>query len=77
MLGSFAANAVGGTVITGGAVSVFGTVLGGFLIASIYNGVLLLNVSNFFVNFFLGLVLLLAVYLDRLRKVYAERTSLP
>ena len=77
LMGSFAANAVGGTAITGGAVSVFGTVLGGFLIASIYNGVLLLNVSNFFVNFFLGLVLLLAVYLDRLRKVYAERTSLP
>ena len=77
MLGSFAATAVGGTAITGGAVSVFGTVLGGLLIASIYNGVLLLNVSNFFVNFFLGLVLLLAVYLDRLRKVYAERTSLP
>lgn len=77
LLGSFAATAVGGTVITGGAVSVFGTVLGGLLIASIYNGVLLLNVSNFFVNFFLGLVLLLAVGLDRLRKVYAERTSLP
>jgi ribose transport system permease protein len=77
LMGSFAANAVGGTAITGGAVSVFGTVLGGFLIAIIYNGVLLLNVSNFFVNFFLGLVLLLAVYLDRLRKVYAERTSLP
>jgi ribose transport system permease protein len=77
ILGSFAATAVGGTVITGGSVSVFGTVLGGFLIASIYNGVLLLNVSNFFVNFFLGLVLLIAVYLDRLRKVYAERTSLP
>lgn len=77
LLGSFAAPAIGGTVITGGAVSVFGTVLGGLLIASITNGVLLLNVSNFFVNFFLGLVLLLAVGLDRLRKVYAERTALP
>jgi ribose transport system permease protein len=77
LLGSFAAPAIGGTAITGGVVSVFGTVLGGFLIGSIYNGVLLLNVSNFFVNFFLGLVLLLAVYLDQLRRVYAERTSLP
>lgn len=77
ILGSFAAPSVGGTVITGGAVSVFGTVLGGLLIASITNGVLLLNVSNFFVNFFLGIVLLIAVGLDRLRKVVAERTSLP
>ena len=77
LLGSFAAPAIGGTAITGGSVSVFGTVLGGLLIASITNGVLLLNVSNFFINFFLGIVLLLAVGLDRLRKVYAERTSLP
>ena len=77
ILGSFAATAIGGTLTTGGVVSVFGTVLGGLLIGTIYNGVLLLNVSNFFVNFFLGLVLLLAVYLDRLRRVYAERTSLP
>jgi ribose transport system permease protein len=77
MIGSFAAPAIVGTLITGGVVSVFGTVLGGFLIASITNGVLLLNVSNFFVNFFLGLVLLLAVGLDRLRMVYAQRTSLP
>jgi ribose transport system permease protein len=77
MIGSFAAPAIGGTLMTGGVVSVFGTVIGGFLIASITNGVLLLNVSNFFVNFFLGLVLLLAVFLDRLRTVYAQRTSLP
>jgi ribose transport system permease protein len=77
MIGSFAAPAIGGTLITGGVVSVFGTVVGGFLIASITNGVLLLNVSNFFVNFFLGLVLLLAVGLDRLRMVYSQRTSLP
>jgi ribose transport system permease protein len=77
LLGSFAAPAIGGTAITGGSVSVLGTVLGGLLIASITNGVLLLNVSNFFVNFFLGIVLLLAVGLDRLRTVYAERTSLP
>ena len=76
LLGSFAIPAVGGTVISGGSVSVFGTILGGLLISSITNGVLLLNVSNFFVNFFLGLVLLLAVGLDRLRRIYAERMSL-
>ncbi len=75
LLPSFAAPAVGGTLISGGVVSVFGTLMGGLLIGSINNGVLLLNVSNFWVNFFLGLVLLLAVGLDRLRTIYAERSG--
>ncbi len=76
LMASFVVPAVGGTLISGGNASVFGAVMGGLLIGTISNGVLLLNVSNFFVNFFLGLVLLLAVGLDRLRKIYAERTSL-
>ncbi len=50
--------------------------IGGLLVSSITNGVLLLNVSNFFVNLFLGLVLLLAVSLERLRLVFARRLSL-
>lgn len=74
---SFAAPAIGGTAISGGVVAVVGTMLGGLLIGMITNGVLLLNISNFFVNFFLGLVLLLAVGFDRLRRVYQERTSMP
>jgi len=74
---SFAAPAIGGTAISGGVVAVVGTMLGGLLIGMITNGVLLLNISNFFVNFFLGLVLLLAVGFDQLRRVYQERTSMP
>lgn len=76
LLPSFAIAVIGGTAITGGSVSVGGAVIGGLLVASITNGVLLLNVSNFFVNLFLGLILLLAVSLDRIRAVVAERWSL-
>ncbi len=75
LLTSFAVPAIGGTSISGGNVVVFGTVLGGILTGTITNGVLLMNVSNFFVNFFLGLILLLAVGFDRLQKAYRERTS--
>jgi len=75
VLSSFAAPAIGGTAISGGYVSVFGTLIGGLLIGSITNGVLLLNVSNFFVNFFLGLILLFAVWLDQLRKTYTEEVT--
>lgn len=73
LLPSFAAPAIGGTLISGGIVSVFGTVMGGLLIGSITNGLLLLNVSNFWLNLFLGVVLLMAVVLDRIRQVRASR----
>ena len=76
LLPSFAIAVIGGTAITGGSVSVGGVIIGGLLVAGITNGVLLLNVSNFFVNLFLGLILLLAVSLDRIRAVVAERWSL-
>jgi ribose transport system permease protein len=76
LLPSFAIAVIGGTVITGGSVSVGGAIIGGLLVASITNGVLLLNVSNFFVNLFLGLILLLAVSLDRIRAVIGERMAL-
>ncbi len=76
LLPSFAIAVIGGTAITGGTVSVGGAIIGGFLVAGITNGVLLLNVSNFFVNLFLGLILLLAVSLDRIRSVTMTRLSL-
>ena len=76
LLPSFAIAVIGGTAITGGSVSVGGVIIGGLLVAGITNGVLLLKVSNFFVNLFLGLILLLAVSLDRIRAVVAERWSL-
>jgi ribose transport system permease protein len=76
LLPSFAIAVIGGTAITGGTVSVGGAIIGGLLVASITNGVLLLNVSNFFVNLFLGLILLLAVSLDRIRAVAEVRLAL-
>ncbi len=75
LLISFAAPAIGGTVISGGFVSVFGTLMGGLLFGTLANGILLLNVSTFWLNLFIGLVLLLAVGLDRLRNVFASQAS--
>lgn len=73
LLPSCAAPAIGGTLLSGGIVSVFGAIMGGLLIAGITNGLLLLNVSNFWLNLFLGLVLLVAVVLDRIRILQASR----
>lgn len=74
LLPSFAAPAVGGTLLSGGVVSVVGTFIGGLLLATIGNGLTLLNVPNFWVELTTGLVLLFAVMLDRARTLAVQRS---
>ncbi len=69
LLPSFAAPIVGGTLLAGGAVAVVGTLLGAVLIESVSVGLTLMNVPSFWIQLFIGLVLLLAVLLDRARTV--------
>ena len=53
---------------------VVGTFIGGLLLATIGNGLTLLNVPSFWVELFTGLVLLIAVMLDRARTVAVQRS---
>jgi ribose transport system permease protein len=76
LLPSFLAPVLGGTLLAGGAVSVVGTMLGALLVATIRSGLLVLQIGNFWLQLFLGLILLFAVLLDRYRAVFAERRSL-
>lgn len=64
---SFAAPVIGGAVLAGGHVSVVGTVLGVAIITLINNALVLLNVDPFFVQLFLGALILAAVALSRFR----------
>lgn len=73
LLPSFAAPIVGGTLLSGGAVAVFGTLLGALLIESVSVGLTLMNVPSFWIQLFIGLVLLLAVLIDRARAVAVAR----
>jgi ribose transport system permease protein len=73
LLPSFAAPIVGGTLLSGGAVAVFGTLLGALLIESVSVGLTLMNVPSFWIQLFIGLVLLLAVLIDRARTVAVAR----
>jgi ribose transport system permease protein len=75
LLPSFLAPVLGGTLLSGGAISVVGTILGALLVATIRSGILILQVGNFWLQLFLGVILLLAVMLDRYRTVYAERRA--
>ena len=76
LLPSFLAPLLGGTLLIGGSVSVVGTFLGAVLVTILQNGLVLLNIGSFWVQFYLGLTLLVAVGLDRWRSVYARRMGL-
>lgn len=63
-----AAVVVGGTSLSGGEGKMFGTLIGAFTIAVIQNGMNLTNVESYTQKVVLGLVILAAVLLDKLRQ---------
>jgi ribose transport system permease protein len=73
LLPSFLGPVLGGTLLAGGAVSVLGAVLGATLTQVIYKGLNLLQFQLQELNLYIGLVLLFALSLDRVRHVLAER----
>ncbi len=76
LLPAFLAPVLGGTLLTGGRVSVLGTLLGGFLVTMLTGGLLLMQVGAFWIQTYLGLLLLLAVLLDLARRSYLARNKL-
>ena len=66
-----AAAVLGGASFSGGAGSILGSALGVLLLALIQNGFVLLNLSIHWQNVATGLVLLLAIAIDALRRRHA------
>jgi ribose transport system permease protein len=62
-----AAVVVGGTSLAGGSGTILGTLIGAFIISVVQNGMNLLGIESYTQNVVLGLVILGAVLLDRLR----------
>lgn len=69
LIASFAAPVIGGAVLTGGHLSVVGTCLGVLVVALINQALVMLAVDPFYVQVLLGLLILGAVGLNRLREV--------
>ncbi|NMA62330.1 MAG: ribose ABC transporter permease [Firmicutes bacterium] len=65
-LDAIAAVILGGTSLSGGQGHIGGTIIGAFIIGVLSNGLNLLNVSPFYQDVAKGLVILMAVLLDRL-----------
>lgn len=63
-----AAVVVGGTSLTGGRGTVVGTLIGSVLIGVLRNGLNLLNVGSYVQQVIVGVVILLAVLLDQIKK---------
>ncbi|NEU30196.1 ABC transporter permease [bacterium LRH843] len=75
MLFSFAAPLIGGTLLSGGRVSVTGTVLGALLLALITNGLVHMNLDIYWMTLIQGLIILIAVGIDRIRVLREERSQ--
>lgn len=67
-LDAIAAVVIGGTSLSGGRGSVAGTVLGCLIIGVLNNGLFLLNVSPFWQQVIKGVVILIAVALDKMSR---------
>ena len=72
---SFAAPVIGGAVLTGGHISVVGTLLGVVIVAIITQVLVLFNVDPFLVQVVLGVLILWAVGINRLREVRATSAA--
>ena len=64
-LDAIAAVVIGGTSLSGGEGSVIGTIIGALIIGVLNNGLNLMNVSPFYQSIIKGLVILVAVLLDK------------
>ncbi len=64
-LDAIAAVVLGGTSLSGGKGRIFGTIVGALIIGTLTNGLNILNVSSFYQQVVKGIVILLAVLMDR------------
>jgi ribose transport system permease protein len=68
LLPSFAIIVIGGCVLEGGAISVIGVILAAALLAMIENGILILRIDPFWVEFLMGAFILIAVFIGRFNR---------
>lgn len=64
-LDAIAAVVLGGTSLAGGKGRISGTLIGALIIGTLNNGLNILNVSSFYQQVVKGIVILLAVLMDR------------
>jgi ribose transport system permease protein len=71
-LNAIAAVIIGGTSLSGGRGSVVGTLLGACIIGVLANGLILFGLSDFMRQMITGVVIILAVIIDKFREEFVE-----
>jgi ribose transport system permease protein len=65
---------IGGASLFGGVGTIFGTVVGAFVLSVLVTGLVIANIQPFWQPVAVGVVLIVAVFLDQLRKRIADRS---
>lgn len=73
MITSFAVAVIGGTSLTGGKISMIGILAASILITIIKNGLVMLHANVYYLNSFLGAIIIAAVILEVFREKYNEQ----
>ncbi|MDN3310174.1 ABC transporter permease [Microbacterium oryzae] len=74
-MAAIAAALIGGTVLTGGRISFLGAIVGAFLAIILQSGLVIVNLSPFYQTIAIGVMLLVAVSLDRSSRAASKRDS--
>jgi len=72
---SFAVAIIGGTGLTGGVISILGIFMGGVIYTLIRHGLIEIKANPYYMNVYLGLLILLAIAIDQVRERYMRRTA--
>lgn len=75
-LDAIAAVVIGGAAMAGGSGTVLGTILGAIILGVLSNGLSLLNVDSYVMQVISGLVVIVAVLIDEVRKLTAMRSQI-
>ena len=70
---SFAVAIIGGTGLNGGIISALGIFMGSSIFMLIKHGLVEVKANPYYANSFLGLLILLAIVVDRLREIYSAK----
>ena len=70
---SFAVAIIGGTGLNGGVISALGILMGGIIYTLIRHGLIEIKANPYYMNVYLGLLILLAIAIDRGREIYGQR----
>tara|TARA_R110002126_G_scaffold291767_1_gene457393 strand:+ start:217868 stop:218848 length:981 start_codon:yes stop_codon:yes gene_type:complete len=68
LMGAITAAIIGGTSLKGGQGTIVGTIFGALLMAVLANGIVLMNVSGYWERVIIGIVVLVAILVDLMRR---------